>query len=119
MGVSDEFVDYVVEQLSGWGEVSVRRMFGGAGLYHEGLFFAVLDDDELFFKVDDATRPRYEARGAQPFAPLPGEAPSRGYYQVPAEVLDDRAALTAWAREAVDVARAAKTARRPRRGKRR
>ncbi len=42
MAVSDEFVDYVVEQLSGWGEVSVRRMFGGAGLYREGIMFAVV-----------------------------------------------------------------------------
>ncbi len=119
MAVSDAFRDYVVEQLGGLDAVTVRRMFGGAGLYHDGLFFGVLDDDEVFFKVDGTTRPRYEARGSQPFAPMANEAPMRGYYQVPAEVLEDRDALTTWAREAVAVARAAKAMRRPRRGKRR
>ena len=113
MTVSEAFRDYVVEQLAGLGAVTVRRMFGGAGLYHDGLFFGVLDDDEVFFRVDDATRPRYEARGARPFAPMANEAPMRGYYLVPAEVLEDRDALTAWAREAVEAARAARTVRRP------
>jgi len=53
MAVSDEFVEYVVEQLSRWGEVSIRRMFGGAGLYREGTMFAVVADDVAYLKVDD------------------------------------------------------------------
>lgn len=106
MAVSDAFRDYVVEQLAGLGGVTVKRMFGGAGLYHRGVFFAVLDDDQLFFKVDDATRPRYEAAGSGPFTPMPDrEAPMRGYYEVPAAVLDDRDAIVAWAGEALEVAR--------------
>ena len=109
----DPFHEFVIELFAPMGPVSIRRMFGGAGLYHDGLFFGVLDDDEVFFKVDGTTRPRYEARGSQPFAPMANEAPMRGYYQVPAEVLEDRDALTAWAREAVEAARAARTVRRP------
>jgi DNA transformation protein and related proteins len=106
MAVTDAFRDYVVEQLGGLGSVTVKRMFGGAGLYHRGVFFAVLDDDQLFFKVDDATRPRYEAAGSRPFNPLPDrEAPMRGYYEVPAAVLDDRDEIVAWAGEALEVAR--------------
>jgi len=113
VAVTDAFRDYVVEQLSGLGTVTVRRMFGGAGLYHDGLFFGVLDNDELYFKVDDVTRPRYQAAGSGPFAPMPDrEAPMRGYYEVPAGVLDDRDTMAAWAREAVAVARAAKAPRR-------
>jgi DNA transformation protein len=113
MAVSDAFRDYVVEQLAGLGAVTVRRMFGGAGLYHEGLFFGVLDDDQLFFRVDDATRPRYEAAGSGPFTPMPDrEAPMRGYYEVPAALLDDRDELAAWARDAVAAAHAAKLAKR-------
>ncbi len=108
MSVSTAFRDYVVEQLGGLGDVTARSMFGGAGLYHEAVFFAVMDDDQLFFKVDDATRPRYEAAGSGPFAPMAGEAPMRGYYGVPAEVLEDRATLVEWARDAVAVARATK-----------
>lgn len=109
MAVTDAFRDYVVEQLAGLGRVTVKRMFGGAGVYHRGVFFAVLDDDQVFFKVDDATRPRYEAAGSGPFAPLPDrEAPMRGYYEVPAAVLDDRDEIVAWAREALEVAVRAK-----------
>ncbi|MDP3773715.1 MAG: TfoX/Sxy family protein [Gemmatimonadales bacterium] len=107
MPVSEAFRDYVLEQLAGLGAVTVRRMFGGAGLYHGGLFFAVLDDDQLFFKVNDDTRPAYVAAGAGPFAPMPNEAPMRGYYEVPADVLDDRDRLVEWARGAVKVARGA------------
>ena len=108
MSVSAAYRAYIVEQLGKLGDVTVRSMFGGAGLYHDALFFAVLDDDQLFFKVDDATRPKYEAAGSGPFAPMQGEAPMRGYYQVPAGVLEDRDELVAWARDAVEVARAAK-----------
>lgn len=112
MAVSDAFRDYVVEQLGGLGGVTVKRMFGGAGLYHRGVFFAVLDDDQVFFKVNDATRPRYEATGSGPFAPMPDrEAPMRGYYEVPAAILEDREAMVAWAKEAVSVGRAAARAR--------
>jgi DNA transformation protein len=92
-------------------------MFGGVGLYARGTFFAVIDDDRVFFRVDDATRPRYEARGSGPFAPMPGEAPMRGYYEVPAGILDDRDELADWARESIGVAIARKAA--PRRSRRR
>lgn len=116
MAVSDSFRDYVVEQLGRLGDVTVRRMFGGAGLYAGGVFFAVMDNDELYFKVDDTTRPKYEAAGSGPFAPMPTEGPMRGYYEVPAEVLDDRDELAAWARDAVAIGRAAakkKSAKKP------
>ncbi len=45
MAVSDEFVDYVIDQLAGWGEVSARKMFGGAGLYCDGAMFGLIADD--------------------------------------------------------------------------
>ncbi len=117
MSVSDGFRDYVVDQLAGVGPVTARRMFGGVGLYAKGAFFAVLDDDRAYLRVDDATRARYEAKGSGPFAPMPDAAPMRGYYEVPGDVLDDRDALSAWAEESIAVAIAAKAA--PRRQRRR
>jgi DNA transformation protein len=107
MSVSDAYREYVLEQLGAIGGVTWRRMFGGVGLYAGGAFFAVLDDDQVFFKVDDATRPAFVARGAQPWAPVPGAKPSRGYFELPADVLDDRDELAAWALRAVAVARSA------------
>lgn len=103
MAISASFVAYVLEQLAGVRRVTSRRMFGGAGLYSDDVFFAVIDNDTLFFKVNDETRKKYIKRRMPPFAPMPGKAPMTGYYQVPPKVLEDADELTTWAKEAVAV----------------
>ena len=82
-------------------------MFGGVGIYAQGLFFALIAEDRLYFKVDDATRPAFERRGMQPFRPF-GEDSAMGYYEVPADVVEDVEQLEGWARKAIDVAAKAK-----------
>jgi DNA transformation protein len=110
MAVSADYRDFVLEQLAPAGRVTSRAMFGGVGLYLDGLFFALIDDDTLYFKTDDATRARYEGAGSKPFCPYPGQPDqSMGYWAVPADVLDDSEALAAWAREAMGVALARKS----------
>jgi DNA transformation protein len=105
MPVSDEFRDFVLEQLAPAGRVAPRAMFGGVGLCLDGLFFALIDDDTLYFKADDASCKRYEAAGSRPFCPDPARPDqSMGYWQVPAEVLEDPEALASGAREAAGVA---------------
>ena len=107
MAVSASYLTFVLEQLAGLSRVTSRRMFGGVGLYSDTTFFAVIDNDTLFFKLNGETRPRYKKRRMPPFAPMPGQSPMRGYYQVPPAVLEDSDALTTWAREAVGVGVAA------------
>ena len=108
MSVSKDFVDYVVEQLRLLGVVTPRRMFGGVGLYYDGLFFGLIDDDTLFLKVDDSNRSDFERLGSKPFVPMRDKPEvSMSYFDVPAEVLDDVEALSAWARKSALVARAA------------
>jgi DNA transformation protein len=116
MAVSDDFRDYVLDQLRAAGRVSARRMFGGVGLYLDSLFFALIADDTLYFKADDSNRARFERAGSRPFCPYP-DRPDQvmGYWQVPAEVLEDDEELAAWAREAMMVALAARTKRPARR----
>jgi len=80
-------------------------MFGGAGLYHRGIFFAILFDDFLYFKVDDRNRPDYLAANMEPFRPYPDRKVTFQYYRVPADVLEDRRLLRAWAEKAVGAAR--------------
>lgn len=63
MAASSEYLQYVLEQLSGLGGVTARRMFGGAGLYQDQHFFGIITSDTLYFKVDDTNREDYEARG--------------------------------------------------------
>ena len=104
MAVSREYRDWVVEQLRYVGPVTARSMFGGVGLYCDGLFFALIDDDTLYFKVDDGNRPDFEAAGAGPFRPY-GDERAMQYYELPADVLEDPDRLREWAEKALDAAR--------------
>lgn len=112
MAVSDDYLAFIVEQLGPLGRIRSRRMFGGVGLYAGDLFFAVMDDDSLYFKTNDSNRLDYEARGAKPFCPFPDKPEmSMNYHAVPAELLDDAEELCHWARRSVAIALA--SARKP------
>ena len=104
MPVSDEYLTYVIDQLEYLGPVQSKRMFGGAGLYFEGLFFAIVADDVLYFKVDDSNRSDYETEGMEAFQPFPEKSSVMGYYQVPIEVLENKSTLRDWAGKAAGVA---------------
>jgi DNA transformation protein len=107
MSVSDGYRIYIIEQLAALPALSTRRMFGGLGIYCDASFFALIDDDVLFFKVDDANRDDYVSRGMKAFMPFPGQ-PSLGYFQVPADVIEEAEELARWARRSVEVARRAR-----------
>jgi DNA transformation protein len=116
MAVSKEFSAYVIEQLGSLTRVTSRRMFGGVGLYSDGLFFGLIDDDTLYFKVDDSNRADYERRGSKPFCPFPDKSEfSMSYFDVPADLVEDAEALSRWARTSVAVAlvAASKKTKRP------
>jgi DNA transformation protein len=104
MPVSEQYIDYVVDQLGCIGEVTPKKMFGGVGLYHDEFFFGLIANDVLFFKVDDVNRPAYEAAGAEPFKPYGDESYSMSYFEVPVDVLEDVDKLREWARAAVAAA---------------
>lgn len=67
MASSTEFADFVVESLQPLGPVVARRMFGGFGIYLDGVMFALIAYDTLYFKVDDGNRPAYEDAGLPHF----------------------------------------------------
>lgn len=105
MSVSDEYLAYVLEQLEGVGPVRAQRMFGGAGLYCGHAMFALVADDVLYLKVDDANRADFEAAGAEPFQPFPDKSSAvMSYYEVPADVLEAKDRLAAWAQKALQAA---------------
>ena len=102
MTVSAGYQAYVIEQLAGVAP-EPKRMFGGVGLFREGVMFGLIADDRVYFKVDDASRPRYLAAGSPPFEYAAGEK-TLGYFEVPAEVIEDADELGEWARAAIAVA---------------
>lgn len=111
MSVSDSYRTYVMEQLSRvLSQIRSRPMFGGVGIYTSSLFFAMIDDDMLYFKVDDSNRPQFEARGMGPFQPYGPGGASMQYYQLPEDVLEDLDQLRRWAEASVEAARRKKAA---------
>ncbi len=104
MPVSDEYLTYVVEQLACVGQVQPRRMFGGAGLYCDGLFFGLVADDVLYLKVDDSNRADYEAEGMGPFQPFDDKKVVMQYYEVPVDILENPETLRDWVAKALAVA---------------
>ncbi len=110
MPVTASFTAFVVEQLEGTGEITPKRMFGGVGIYADGIFFAILDNDRLFLKVDDSNRADFVRAGKGPFEPYgPGGGETMQYYEVPIAVLEDADELGRWATKAIAVAVAKKT----------
>jgi DNA transformation protein len=108
-GIND-FFEELFEPLGG---VSLRRMFGGIGVFKDGLMFGLVDDDVLYLKADAVTGARYEAEGQERWSydgrgkqvPLP-------YWRLPERLLDEPDEFRAWALEAFAVAvrnRAAKS----------
>lgn len=99
---------YLADCLAPWGEIRLKRMFGGLGVYRDDLFFALIDDNIVYFKVDDTTRPDFAAAGSEPFTyPDKNGQPMlmNGYWRLPDEVMEDRDTLFAWADKALGVAR--------------
>lgn len=108
MAAIPAIVELLQDILNGAGLFKSRRMFGGHGLYLDGIFFAILDDGVLFFKVSDATRFAYEAEGMGPFTyqTKTGEHALNSYWRLPERLLDEPDELRQWVRSAASAARA-------------
>ena len=115
VGVTPGFTDFVVEQLDLCGAITTKRMFGGVGIYAGDIFFALIDNDILYLKVDDSTREDFARAGGEPFRPFGDDRDKMQYYSVPVSVLEDADELCAWGRKAIAVAIAAKGTKKKRR----
>jgi DNA transformation protein len=110
MSVND-FALYCAELLSAAGDVRVKRMFGGHGLYVDDLFVAIVTGESLFLKSDEQSQPTFEAAGCQPFEyEARGKKVSLHFWSAPADAMDSPALMEPWARLAVDAALRARAA---------
>jgi DNA transformation protein len=110
-GTKSSFVDHVVhELLAGIDGITSRAMFGGHGVYKGGIIFAIIVNDELYFKVDGSNKGEYKARGSHPFVYSQGghAATTMSYWLVPDEVLDDPDLLASWVDVSVGISKANK-----------
>ncbi len=102
---------FLADLLAPWAPVTIKRMFGGLGAWREGLFFALIVDDAVYFKVDDSNRAAYEAALSAPFSYTKTNTDGtlktqslNGLWRVPDEVIEDSDELICWAQAAYEVA---------------
>jgi DNA transformation protein len=106
MRVSDGYIALLQDILSDLGTVTARRMFSGAGVYIDGVIFALVIDDVLYLKTDDESRAAFEAEGLAPFSFVKqGKRICTSYWRAPELLLDDRAEMQRWAARALQAAK--------------
>jgi DNA transformation protein len=105
MPARNEFVDHVVETLRAFGAVTVRRMFGGWGVYHDGVFFALIARDILYLKSDAGNAAQFDRQQLEPFEfEKGGEVIVTSYRRAPDEALEDPRVMARWAKSAYGAA---------------
>ena len=121
MPARSDYVDYVLEQLAPFGRVRAAPLFGDTSLRRGTAMFGAILRNTLYFVVDDATRPRYEAAGMAPFEydTKRGRVTIRRFYTLPQDLLEDSDELARWAEEACGVAARKPRAARKKKSKRR
>jgi DNA transformation protein len=101
MKVGSEYLSFVMDKLSPIGEIKSPAMFGGYGIFHQGLMFALISRDTLHFKVTESNRDMYERAQSKPFPH------GISYWEVPADVLENEAKLHEWANSSIGIAQEA------------
>lgn len=111
MSADPALIEHLTDVLRPLGGIAARRMFGGAGLFRDGLMFGLIFDAVLHLKADAETVADFEAEGLGPFTygTKNGDRVLTSYWRVPERLLDDDDEMRAWCRRATEVAtRAAK-----------
>ena len=105
--------DRIAELFAAFGPVDVRRMFGGVGIYADGLMFALGHDGDVYLKADELTRADFEAEGQGPFTYRTGTGRHAlvSYWRIPDRLHDDPDELARWAAAALAAARRAQSAK--------
>lgn len=99
MGKSDEYKDFVLDQLADLHGLTCRAMFGGHGLSFRGTFFGIIHRGRLYFKTHPATVSVYRAKKMKPFKPNASQI-LKHYYEVPVEIVESPEDLAEWAMQA-------------------
>lgn len=105
MVVSPEYKAFLEDIFSEFGPVRIRSMFGGGGVYLDGVMFALVAGETLYLKADDTNRPDFEAEGMTPFTyDGKGKPVTMSYWELPEALYDDPHELAVWARKAHNAA---------------
>lgn len=119
MAYDPDFGDWVREHFAGLGPIEIKRMFGGAGIYANGLMFALLDDGVVWLKADATNAPLLVEAGARQFTfpAKDGQTMTMAYWSLPESAMDDPDEAIGWARQSIDAALRKAATKRPRKPK--
>ncbi len=99
------FIEFLGETFEEFGLIDARRMFGGYGIYHDGIMFGLVENDTLYLKADEKTEKLFESKGLTQFQySRAGKIVKMSYYRAPEEIYDDREKAATWARRAYEAA---------------
>jgi DNA transformation protein and related proteins len=99
--MSDEFIEYVMELFGPFGTVGSRRMFGGHGVYLDGLMFAIVSEDALYLKADEMNRTEFEQAGCEIFGyARKGKRSALNFFRAPEDAMESPELMLPWARTA-------------------
>ena len=100
-----EFKNYIIDLMQSIGPVSAKAMFGGYGIFLNGLMFGLIADSVLYLKVDESTENEFKAKGLEPFTySKKGKSFKMSYYEAPEDALEDSEEMRSWAQKAYTTA---------------
>lgn len=112
-GIEKEYLLYIVDLMQSIGPVYAKAMFGGYGIYLDGLMFALISDQILYLKVDKQTESEFKARGLEAFSYYKkGRRCQLSYHRAPDEALEDVQVMKLWANMAYAAAARAASGKR-------
>ena len=101
-------MQYIEDQLSSIGDVNFKKMFGGVGIFKEGLMFGMISPGDIFrMRADENNKPDYEHAGMKQFPSHHGKQ-GMPYWDVPIHVIENTDVLKVWAQKSIDAAKNAK-----------
>jgi DNA transformation protein len=106
MNTTPAYLNLILEKLAPIGDIKSRAMFGGYGIFHHGLMFALISEDILYFKVNETNRGIFENAQSKPFPH------GISYWEVPTDILEENDKLHEWANRSIDIAEEAAQKRR-------
>lgn len=105
MKKQSQFVEFLHEAFEEFGPVEARKMFGGYGIYHDGLMFGLVENDTLYLKVDNSTKKYFESKNLSQFQyKRKDKMVKMSYYRAPEEIFDDQSEAAIWAKRAYEAA---------------
>ncbi|MBZ0216144.1 MAG: TfoX/Sxy family protein [Fimbriimonadaceae bacterium] len=110
MSVSPEYKEFIIELLLPFGDVQIKSMFGGGGVYYQGTMFGLIADETLYLKADQTTIPDFESEGMDPFMyeGKSGKPIRMSYWQAPERLYEDGDEMKSWAMKSYEIARSGK-----------